>query len=41
MGEKARGKVAFNIPDTAKGLVLTYQPIVIFGGYTIKINLGQ
>jgi hypothetical protein len=32
-GEKARGNVAFEIPTSAAGLVLTYEPLVILGGY--------
>lgn len=39
-GEKARGTVAFDVPGEAKGLVLSYQPIVVLGGYqTIRIAL--
>jgi hypothetical protein len=39
-GEKARGLIAFQVPVGDKGLVLSYQPIVLFGGYqTIRINL--
>ena len=39
-GDKSRGSVAFDVPSDAKGLVLSYQPIVIFGGYqTIRIQL--
>ena len=39
-GDKVRGAVAFDIPSEANGLVLSYQPIVIFGGYqTIRIAL--
>ena len=29
-GDKARGNVAFEVPATATGLVLSYQPIVLF-----------
>lgn len=32
-GDKARGVVAFEIPEAAHGLVLSYEPIVILGGY--------
>jgi hypothetical protein len=32
-GEKVRGTVAFDVPADAKGLVLSYQPLVILGGY--------
>ncbi len=39
-GEKARGTVTFEIPKTVKGLVLSYQPLVILGGYQpIRIKL--
>lgn len=39
-GEKARGTVAFDVPATATGLVLSYQPLVILGGYqTIRVAL--
>lgn len=39
-GEKARGLVPFEIPKTAKGLTMSYQPIVILGGYQpIKFKL--
>jgi hypothetical protein len=34
-GEIARGTVAFDIPANAKGLVLSYQPAVILGGYQV------
>jgi hypothetical protein len=40
-GEKARGNVAFNIPDAAKGLVLTYRPPLPLNGYSMKVDLGQ
>jgi hypothetical protein len=39
-GGKVRGTVAFDVPSEAKGLVLSYQPSVIFGGYqTLRIAL--
>jgi hypothetical protein len=39
-GEKVRGAVAFDVPREAKALVLSYQPIVIFGGYqTLRVQL--
>lgn len=41
-GDKARGVVAFEVPETAKGLVLSYEPMVLFGGYEpIKVKLGE
>lgn len=41
-GEEVRGVLAFEIPEKAKGLTLSYKPMVIFGGYeTIRINLEQ
>ena len=41
-GEKVRGNVAFEVPKTAKGFVVSYEPLVILGGYEpITINLGQ
>jgi hypothetical protein len=39
-GDRVRGAVSFDVPSEAKGLVMSYQPIVIFGGYqTIRIQL--
>lgn len=39
-GEKARGTVAFTVPKAAKGFVVSYQPLVILGGYqTIRVAL--
>lgn len=39
-GEKVRGVVAFEVPEQAAGLVLSYEPIVLLGGYEpIKIAL--
>lgn len=39
-GEKARGNISFDVPTEAKGLVLSYQPIVLFGGYqTIRVQI--
>jgi hypothetical protein len=32
-GDRVRGNVAFEIPVGATGLVLTYEPLVILGGY--------
>jgi hypothetical protein len=41
-GEKVRGNVAFEVSETAKGFVVSYEPLVILGGYEpIKIDLGQ
>ncbi len=41
-GDKTRGNVAFEVPTSAKGFVLTYEPLVILGNYIpIKIILGQ
>lgn len=41
-GERVRGTVAFDVPTDAKGLTLSYQPTVIFGGYeTIRVALEQ
>jgi hypothetical protein len=41
-GQKARGNVAFEVPKTAKGFVLTYEPLVIFGDFTpIQVDLGR
>lgn len=40
-GEKARGWIAYEVKSEAKGFSLSYQPIVIFGGYqVIRIDLG-
>ena len=39
-GDKVRGIVAFEVPEGAKGLVVSYEPLVIFGGYKpIKVAL--
>jgi hypothetical protein len=39
-GDRVRGTVAFEVPTGTTGLVLAYQPLVIFGGYqTIRIGL--
>lgn len=39
-GEKVRGVVAFEVPESAAGMVLSYEPIVLLGGYEpIKIAL--
>lgn len=41
-GAKVRGKVAFEVPKTATGFVVSYQPLVILGGYeTIYVDLSQ
>lgn len=32
-GDRVRGNIAFEIPVGAAGLVLTYEPLVILGGY--------
>jgi hypothetical protein len=41
-GEKVRGNVAFEVKKTSTGLVMTYEPLVILGGYVpIKIDLGE
>jgi len=41
-GDRARGTVTFEIAGTSRGLTLSYQPLVIFGGYrTIRIALGD
>lgn len=42
IGDKARGNVAFEVKDGAKGLVVTYEPLVILGGYEpIRIAVEQ
>lgn len=39
-GEKVRGVVAFEVPESATSLVLSYEPIVLLGGYEpIRIAL--
>ena len=39
-GERVRGTVAFDVPEGARGLVMTYQPQVLFGGYqTLRVEL--
>jgi hypothetical protein len=41
-GERARGHVAFEVPEGATGLVVSYEPIVLFGGYEpMKVNLDE
>lgn len=41
-GDRARGLVAFEVPEGATGLVLHYEPIVILGGYeAVRVDLGQ
>lgn len=41
-GDKARGHIAFEIPKDTKGIVLSYEPMVLFGGYkTIRVNLEE
>lgn len=41
-GDKVRGFVAFEVRSTATGFIVTYEPLVIFGGYEpIRISLGQ
>lgn len=41
-GDKARGKVAFEVKKGASGLVVSYEPLVLFGGYeTIRVALGE
>lgn len=41
-GETVAGWVAFEVPVTAKGFVLTYEPAVIGGGYKpIRVDLGR
>lgn len=42
LSDKVRGNVAFEIPLTTKDLTLTYDPIVIGGGYEqIRVKLGD
>jgi hypothetical protein len=38
-GEKVRGNVMFEVPTTAKGLVISYKPM--FENYSIKFDLGR
>lgn len=39
-GERVRGTVSFDVPAEAKGLIVAYQPAVLFGGYqTIRVQL--
>lgn len=40
--QRVRGNVAFEIGENVQGLVLSYKPLVLFGGYEeIRIDLGQ
>jgi hypothetical protein len=34
-GDRVRGTVAFEVPADARGLVASYQPVVILGGYQV------
>lgn len=38
-GDKARGRVAFEIPSTATGLVLSYQPLTIGSSNIVRVKL--
>ena len=41
-GDQARGHVAFEVPENATNLVLSYEPMVLFGDYKpIHISLIQ
>jgi hypothetical protein len=41
-GDKVRGNVAFEVKTQADGFILSYEPLVILGGYTpIRISLSQ
>lgn len=41
-GDKVRGNIAFDVASSAKGFVLTYEPLVIMGGYEpIRVDLGR
>jgi Domain of unknown function (DUF4352) len=41
-GERVRGHVAFEVPESATGLVVSYEPMVLFGGYEpLKVNLEE
>lgn len=41
-GDKVHGNLAFEVPKNGKGFVLTYNPLVIAGGYVpLRVDLGQ
>ncbi len=41
LGEKVRGNVAFEVRAGAQGFVVTYEPMVILGGYKpVRVDLG-
>jgi hypothetical protein len=41
-GDQARGHLAFEVPENATNLVLSYEPMVLFGNYQpIHITLAQ
>lgn len=41
-GERARGWISFEVKEGAQRLVMSFEPIVIFGGYqTIRFALGN
>jgi len=42
LGDKTRGNVAFELKEGATGLVMSYEPLVLLGGYQeIRFNLGD
>jgi hypothetical protein len=40
-GEKVRGWLTFEVPDEAKGLMFTYQPITFENDVRLRFDLGQ
>lgn len=41
-GDKVRGNVAFEVKEDATGIILTYEPLVLFGDdASIRVNLGD
>lgn len=40
-GDKVRGNVAFEVKATSKGLVLTYEPIIVGNTITLSVFLGD
>lgn len=41
-GQSAAGWVTFEVPAGARGFVLTYEPLVILGGYEpLRVDLGR
>jgi hypothetical protein len=41
-GEKVRGAIIFEVKPGTRGLIMSYEPLVILGGYVpVKVALGD